>query len=299
MTLRRFIKRAAIATVLVLILCTTGLAIAVVVRENRTFEAPYPDIHATTDRAAIERGRYLAMGPAHCVSCHGDAQGELSGGLAFHLPVGTVRSANLTPDVETGIGRYRDEELARVLRYGVHPTGRAVMPFMPFVDLSDSDLVAVISYLRSRPAIRHEIPPHDFTLLGRFAKAFLLEPRGPTQPIRATVTTAPTAEYGEYLVNTVANCVGCHTQRSLRTGEPTGPILGGGMEIESHAAPGQTFVSVDLRPGGHIAQWTEDAFVRRFQNAVPTASPMPWDAFAHMSEDDLRAIYRYLQTVPR
>ena len=296
--MKRFLKRAVIALVLVLVLCTTGLAIAVVVRENRTFDAPYPAIHATTDQAAIERGRYLVMGPEHCISCHGDAQGELTGGVEFHLPVGTVRSPNLTPDHETGIGRYRDDELARVLRHGVHPSGRAMLPFMPFADLADSDLVAVISYLRSRPAVRHEVAASDFNLLGRFAKAFLLEPKGPTRPVRATVTPAPTAAYGEYLVSTVANCAGCHTQRSLRTGEPTGPILGGGMELESHTSPGTKFVTPDLRPGGHLAQWNEEAFVRRFQHGVATASPMPWETFARMTEDDLRAIYRYLQTLP-
>ena len=94
------------------------------------------------------------------------------------MPVGTSRAPNITPDVETGIGRYRDEELARVLRHGVHPSGRAMLPFMPFADLADSDLVAVISYLRSRPAIRHAGPAHDINLLGRFAKAFLVEPHG-------------------------------------------------------------------------------------------------------------------------
>lgn len=295
--MKRFLKRAAIAVVLVLVLCTAGLAIAVVIREDRTFDAPYPQLAASTDPAVIERGRYLVMGPAHCISCHGDAQGELSGGLAFHLPVGTVHAPNLTPDAETGIGRYRDDELARVLRHGVHPSGRAMLPFMPFADMTDADLAAVISYLRSRPAVRHAVPASDFNLLGRFAKAFLLEPKGPTRPVRAALTPAPTAAYGEYLVNTIGNCAGCHTKRSLRTGEALGPLLGGGMELESHSAPGTTFVTPNLRAGGHLAQWTEDAFVRRFRHATATASPMPWETFARMTDDDLRAIYRYLQTL--
>lgn len=299
MKLKRFVKRALIATALLLILCTTTLAIAVVVRENRTFDAPYPQIRASSDPAVIERGKYLVMGPAHCVSCHGNKDsGELSGGFEFHLPVGTVRAPNLTPDTQTGIGRYRDEELARVLRHGVHPSGRAMLPFMPFADLADSDLVAVISYLRSRPAIRHEVPASDFNLVGRFAKAFLLEPAGPSRPVRATVTPAPTAEYGEYLVTTVGNCTGCHTRRSLRSGEAVGPVLGGGMELESHTSPGTKFISPNLRGGGHLESWTEDAFVRRFQNGFATASPMPWETFARMTEDDLRAIYRYLRTLP-
>ena len=70
------------------------------------------------------------------------------------------------------------------------------------------------------------------------------------------------------------------------------------MELESHTAPGTKFVSPNLRPGGHLAQWDEAAFVRRFKHGVATASPMPWDAYARMTDDDLRAIYRYLATLP-
>jgi mono/diheme cytochrome c family protein len=164
-------QRVAIGVAVFLILGTTAVAIAVVARENRTFDAPYPDIHASKDPALIERGRYLVTGPAHCIECHGatgdhGAERHLVGGLAFELPIGTVYARNITPDVATGIGRYTDPEIARVLRYGVHPSGRAVLPFMPFNDMTDDDLTAVISYLRSRPAIDHYVPPSDFNLLG-------------------------------------------------------------------------------------------------------------------------------------
>jgi mono/diheme cytochrome c family protein len=303
--MRKIVKRIAIGLTLVLVLGTTALAVAVDVREDRTFEAPYPEIRATTDTAAIERGRYLAMGPAHCVSCHAtpgatDEEPLLGGGLAFHLPVGTVYARNLTPDARTGIGRYSDPELARVLRFGVHPSGRAVLPFMPFHDLSDDDLTAVISYLRSRPALDHAVPESSYNTLGRIARAFFLEPTGPSRPIRPRVTIEPTVAYGEYLANTVANCNGCHTRRSLRTGKTEGVTFAGGMEIESHAQPGTKFITPNLTPDatGHITSWTEDMFVARFKNGVDTASPMPWGAFRKMTDDDLRALYRYLRTLP-
>src|SRR5687768_10753355 len=100
---------------------------AVLVRSNRTFDAPYPDVTASTDPLVIERGRYLAYGPAHCVNCHTPNDEEeaikagatplLRGGHRFDLPFGAVYSRNLTPDAETGIGRYSDRELARVLRH--------------------------------------------------------------------------------------------------------------------------------------------------------------------------------------
>lgn len=305
--MKRLIKRVAIGLVAFLILGTAGLAIAVVVREDRTFDAPYPEIHASTDPAVIERGRYLVTGPAHCTACHaldserGKAEPHLAGGLAFHLPVGTVYARNITPDEHTGIGRYTDPEIARVLRYGVHPSGRAMLPFMPFNDMADDDLTAVISYLRSRPAIEHLVPASDFNVIGRFAKAFILEPRGPSHTPSAHANPAPTAEYGGYIANTIANCSGCHTRRSLRTGEQLGVPFAGGMEVESHAQPGTKFITPNLTPDaetGHITTWTEDQFVARFENAVETPSPMPWTNFKNLSEDDLRALYRYFRSLP-
>lgn len=302
----KIIKRIAIGFAVFLVLGTAAVAVAVVVREDRTFEAPYPDIQASKDPAVIERGRYLVTGPANCVSCHaavGDHGEEphLVGGLAFELPIGTVYARNITPDHETGIGRYTDPEIARALRYGVHPSGRAMLPFMPFHDMTDEDLTAVISYLRSRPPIDHAVPPHDINFLGRAVKAFLLEPTGPSKPVRARIERGPTIEYGEYLATTVADCSGCHTKRSERTGKPIGVAFAGGQPVESHTAPGTKFVTPNLTPDpktGHIYAWSEDVFVARFKNAVPTASPMPWDNFRKMSEDDLRALYRYLRSLP-
>jgi mono/diheme cytochrome c family protein len=301
--MKKLAKRIAIGLVLVLVLGTSALAVAVAVRQNRHFDAPYPDIQASKDPAVIARGRYLALGPGHCTGCHATKEAPeptLDGGVAFHLPVGTFYSRNITPDEKTGIGRYTDRELARVLRYGVHPSGRAMLPFMPFANLTDEDLTAIISYLRSRPAIEHAVPDHDFNLLGKFAKAFLLEPTGPDKPIRKHVDIGPTVEYGEYLATTVANCNGCHTKRSLRTGEAIGVAFSGGMTVESHTAPGTKFVTPNLTPHetGHITAWSEDVFVARFKNGVETTSPMPWATFRNMADDDLRALYRYLRSLP-
>ncbi|KAB2899591.1 MAG: c-type cytochrome [Kofleriaceae bacterium] len=304
--MKKILKRLAIGVAVFLVLGTSAVAIAVVARENRTFDAPYPELRASKDPAVIERGRYLVTGPAHCTECHGAvgdhaAERHLVGGLAFEVPIGTVYARNITPDVATGIGRYTDPEIARVLRYGVHPSGRAVLPFMPFTDMTDEDLTAVISYLRSRPAIDHHVPSNDFNLLGRAAKAFLLEPTGPKHPVRARVTPGPTAEYGEYLATTVANCNGCHTRRSLRTGAPEGVAFAGGMTVESHEATPKKFITPNLTPDpetGHIYAWSEDAFVARFKAGVATGSPMPWQAFARMTDDDLRALYRYLRSLP-
>jgi mono/diheme cytochrome c family protein len=173
---------------------------------------------------------------------------------------------------------------------------------MACTDLADSDLVALLSFLRAQPPVKHSVPPHEVNLLGQAVQAFVLTPQGPTRPVRATVTPAVTAAYGEYLVHSVANCVGCHTARDMRTGAFTGPLLGGGAVHESLSSPGKRFVAPNLTPDarwGWIASWPEEVFVARFrQGRLIDGSPMPWPAFRNMSDDDLRAIFRYLRTVP-
>ena len=281
-------------------------------RQNRTFEAPRVDIHASTDPAVIERGRYLVMGPAHCADCHSSPeqravleQGSevpLIGGNAFHLPVGTFNVPNITPDPRNGIGRYKDEDIARILRYGVRPDGQGVLPFMPFADLSDEDLRAVISYLRSRPAVSHDVPAHELNTAGRVVKAWVLEPKSPSGPVPVSVQPEPTPAYGKYLAHNVANCVGCHTKFDMRTGKMAGPLMGGGAEHPSADDPKKVFVTPNLTPDptwGWITDWSEEMFVARLKvGKVHAGSPMPWHAYKRMSDDDLRALYRYFRTLP-
>ncbi|MBX6364650.1 MAG: c-type cytochrome [Gemmatimonadetes bacterium] len=280
---------------------------------NRRYEVPEPALRASTDSAVIARGRYLAYGPAHCASCHvtaeqartldAGARPPLSGGYAFHLPVGTIWSPNLTPDRETGIGRYSDGQLARMLRHNVRPDGRVAAPFMNFQGLSDADIVALISFLRSQPAVRNAVPDRKLNYLGKLIVAYLVRPRGPSGPTRATAPgEAPTIERGEYLANYVAECVVCHTKRSLVDGSERGSRFAGGMEMRDEAYPALRFTTPNLTPDpktGHITGWTEDRFVARFQagKLVP-GTHMPWAGFAQMSEADLRAIYRYLRSLP-
>lgn len=292
-----------------LALLVSGLAVATAARQHRTFDAPAPAIHASRDPAVIERGRYLALGAAHCVECHGAERADgaapssaLSGGHEFHLPLGTVRVPNITPDAETGIGRYRDEDIARMLRYGVRPNGEVVLPFMPFSELSDADLTALISFLRSEPPVRHAVPPHEVNVLGKLVKAFVLAPKGPSRPPVADVPRAVTAEYGRYLANSVGNCVACHTKLDMRTGELVGPHFAGGAVHPSTSDPARSFVTPNLTPDprwGWLNGWSEDAFVARFRaGRVHEGSPMPWEAFARIDESDARALYRYLRSLP-
>ena len=280
------------------------------VRATRQVDAPYPDIKASADPAVIERGRYLVQGAAHCGECHGTVEPKgptrlgrpLQGGLEFELPVGTFRVPNITPDRETGIGGIEDRALARLIRYGVKPNGEMALPFMPYADLSDEDITAIISYLRAQKPVKHAVPAHDINPLGRIVQAYVLAPKGPTQPPRKSVPPEATAAYGKYLTHNVGNCVMCHTQVDMRTGALSGPLFGGGAIHDGNTNPELKFVAPNLTPDprwGWLQGWDEDAFVTRFAGGrVHAQSPMPWESFQGMTETDLRAIYRYFQTLP-
>lgn len=294
----------------VLLVLIVGLFVTVQLRWRRTFDAPVPDIHASTDSAVIATGRYLVYGPAHCAYCHNTAEtspaldrGErppLAGGMIFKIPPGTFRTPNLTPDSATGIGAVSDGQIARMVRYGVRRDGRAAVPFMNFHDMSDEDLVAVLSFLRSQSAVSRAVPPHDVNFIGKAVMAFVITPIGPKGTPPHESPTGPTVERGAYLVGSVAECADCHTERSMVSGAFTGARLAGGVPMESDS-PNVELVPPNLTPEpktGRIAAWTEDQFVARFrQGRIIPGSPMPWNAFARMSDDDLRAIYRYLRTV--
>jgi len=290
-------------TILSLLLVFVILVFAL---QNKRFDAPYPNLHATNDSAMIERGRYLAYGPAHCSGCHTPLADEekvingeevaFKGGRPFELPIGTLHSLNITPDDETGIGKVPDSVLARSLRYGVARDGRALFDFMPFHNLSDEDLVAVISFLRAQPAVKNEVPATKLNFIGKAVKAFLIKPVGPDGEVSKSVQQDSTAEYGKYLATYVTNCRGCHTNRSLMTGAYTGPMFAGGLKLD--AADGSYCVTPNLTPDketGVISRWTQEQFIARFRapRAIKT-SDMPWDQFRKMSDSDLKAIYRYL-----
>jgi mono/diheme cytochrome c family protein len=287
-----------------------ALGVVTYLRATRKVDAPYPSIRASNDPAVIERGRYLVEGAAHCGECHGAVEPSavsllgrpMIGGKEFVLPVGTFRVPNITPDVETGIGKVKDEELARLIRHGVRPDGQAALPFMPYADLTDDDLTAIISFLRVQEPVRHHVPEHDVNALGRIVQAFVLEPKGPTSTPPKSLPAAATPEYGKYITHSIGNCVMCHTQVDLRTGKFSGPLFGGGAEHEAFGNPSKKYTTPNLTPDarwGWLEGWTEDAFVARFRGGrVHADSPMPWEAFQRMTDSDLRAMYRYFRSLP-
>lgn len=264
-------------------------------------------IRASGDPEIIARGRYLAEGPAHCRDCHGDPSrpaGEsgpapMSGGRVFDLGIlGTVVAPNISTDPEAGIGGLSDADIVRSLRYGISHDGRPLVPIMPFAEMADRDLEAIVSYLRTLPADPTPAPANDLSWIGRLALR-LLEPAQQAARPAAVVEPERSAEYGRYLAHTVANCHGCHTRRSKWTGAYVGPPFAGGMELTEGGA---TFVSPNLTRAedGLLRRMSEREFIERFRSRdrTPGGSPMPWQAYARMTDADLAAIYRYLQTVP-
>jgi mono/diheme cytochrome c family protein len=152
------------------------------------------------------------------------------------------------------------------------------------------------------PPVRHAVAPHAPNVLGQVVKAFVMKPKTPTRPPVKSVPSGPTVENGRYLANSVGNCVGCHTKIDMRTGEFIGPKFAGGAEHPSHLDPTKSFVTPNLTPDprwGWLNGWSEDAFVARLRaGRQRPGSPMPWEAFSTMNETDVRALYRFLQTLP-
>ena len=279
---------------------------------KKKFDAPYPDIKASTDSAVIARGEYIVYGPGHCAECHISqddyekvVKGErvpLAGGFTFKLPFGNCYTKNITPDKVNGIGKYSDGEIARVLRYGVKPDGTALIDFMPFYNASDDDLTAIISYIRTLPSSDRKVPANEWNFMGKAMLAFLIKPVGPNGTPPKTVKPDTTAEYGKYLANSISNCRGCHTNRDLKTGAFVGPEYGGGFKMESATMEAGVFcvtpnITTD-KDFGRLANWSQQQFIDRFRAGKLIAeSPMPWGPFKNFSDNDLKAIYAFLTTM--
>ena len=282
-------------------------------RQNLKFDTPYPSVAASTDSAIIERGRYVVRDLAPCASCHLNpaqrataiegADVSLSGGWVFDIPPGKFYARNLTSDKETGLGNVSDRAIARALRNGVGHDGRVLLPFMEMQGLSDDDLQAVVSYLRTLPPVQNVVPPHYYNVMGKVVKATALsKPVGPSSPPPARAPRGVSEETGRYLVESVSLCWSCHTERSQMTGALTGPRYGGTTDFKETDDPYHLWSPPNITSDpttGRLGRMTEDQFVARFrQGRVIPRSPMPWPAFSRLAEDDLRSMYRYLKSVP-
>ncbi len=241
------IKKIILGLLALVVLFLAGFLLYVQMSWDKKYDIDYPELTSTTDSAVIAHGKYLVLGPAHCMDCHAgtlddlikaekDPTMPLKGGLIIPMgPMGTIPVPNLTPDLETGIGRYEDQQLFRMLRHSVKPDGTATMsPMMPFTDMADQDLVAIVSYLRSTEPIKNAVPNPEYSFMGKVFRVLLplFNPVYNPEPWPEAPPVAPTVERGEYLARAVSNCVVCHTNRDMATFEAIGPEFAGGLEGE-------------------------------------------------------------------
>jgi mono/diheme cytochrome c family protein len=303
----------------VLLMLVIILAVYVQLAWDRPVSRPASQMAALADAQTVAWGEYLYKYTLICWMCHG-SQGSHSpeepqaGGSEIDATeigpgFGFIYVSNITPDPETGIGAWSDGELVRALREGLDREGHVLFPAMEaelWRGLSDEDTLALVTYLRSQPPVRNEVPANRFS----FAyKALLALGMVKPQPaITAPVVAPPrgaTAEYGEYLASHASMCAGCHTPRSPNTGEYdlTQPLAGGifalGLPEEGYSATGSN-LTPDVATG--IGDWSEEQFMIAMRTGLrPDGTVilpfMPWPSYSRWSEDDLRAVWLYLRSL--
>lgn len=257
----------------------------------------------------IERGRYLAT-IAGCEGCHTPVDENFiaipgrayAGGYPFPLgPLGTVFTKNLTPDKETGLGDWTDEEIKRAMQSGVSKDGLHLFPIMPYRfynRLADEDVNAIIAYLRSLPPIKNQVPRQQILPVEQL-------PELPRQSGIVAPSPTDTAARGRYLMTALIACTDCHTPVDPATGAPImEKYLAGGQPYEG---PWGIVYSANLTPHATgIGSRTDEDINRVLHSGILRPDPanptkgrrailMPWRDFVPMTADDTKALIHYLR----
>jgi mono/diheme cytochrome c family protein len=260
----------------------------------------------TERQRLVERGAYLVTSIAACGNCHtpkgpqGDLPGmELAGGMVIEEP-GLFRAvgANITPDPETGIGRWTDAEIATAIREGKRPDGTIIGPPMPielYRGISDRDLAAMIAYLRSLPPVRNAVERSRYEIP---------LPPGYGPPV-GRVSGPPAGDpvaRGAYLAGPLGHCIECHTPMGpdgrrdwSRTGAGGPPMSG----------PLGTVVPRNITPSrsAGIGGWTDAQIIRAVTQGISAdghrlSPPMAFASYARIRQQDLRDLVAYLRSLP-
>lgn len=268
--------------------------------------------------ARLARGEYLVNNVASCTFCHGERDFSLLNGPVkpetiaaggekwteeMGLP-GNFYAGNLTP---VGIGSYSDGELLRAITTGVNKNGKAHFPIMPYINyglMDKEDIYSIIAYLRSLAPIKSNKPERSVKF--PFSHIINIIPKeADLQPIP---DKSNVVAYGKYLT-TMASCNDCHTPMTDKGRFIEEKYMAGGMEFQML---GGIVRAVNITPDKEtgLGEWTQDVFIARFKmyddssmQTIPVEhgeynSFMPWLQYAGMTEEDLGAIFEYLQTIP-
>ncbi|SDC57947.1 c-type cytochrome [Paraburkholderia lycopersici] len=259
------------------------------------------------------RGEYLARA-GDCIACHTIQGGKpFAGGLKFDTPIGAIYSTNITPDVNTGIGKWSYDDFARAVRQGVRPNGETLYPAMPYPSyarLSDDDMKALYAYFMQGVA---PVPAHNravdipWPLSMRWPLGIwrtLFAPK--VQPFDASRYNDAIVARGAYLVQGLGHCGACHTPRA-RTMQELALTDLEGDDFLSGGAPVDGWLPSSLRgnPRTGIGAWSEDDIVRFLKSgrnlhtaAFGGMTDVVQHSTQHMDDADLLAMARYLKTLP-
>lgn len=260
----------------------------------------------------LEHGRYLVETIAGCGNCHTprlpdgtpDVSKNLAGAFVIEEPVFRAYAQNITPDMETGIGSWTEEQIIDAIRNARRPDGTFMGPPMSFgwyKNLSDTDVRAIARYLKSVPPVRNEVPRSTYSI-----------PNGPPEnniygPI---VTSVPDVDktdivkYGEYLAGPVGHCMDCHT--TYVNGQIDMTQLGRGGNV--YARPfiydwAAVSANITSHPEAGLGSWTDEEIKRAITEGVSRDGRqllpfMPYWLYKKMEPRDLDAIVAYLRTIP-
>jgi mono/diheme cytochrome c family protein len=267
---------------------------------DRTRDVAPSNTHRVSfDAALVARGARLAA-IGNCAACHTRPGGRpFSGGLALSTPFGTIYSTNITPDPDTGIGRWTGDEFLRAMHEGIDRGGRHLYPVFPydhFTRVTDADVAAIYAFIMTRDAVRADVPANRLTFPARLRttiaawKALYFD-RGVYRP-----DPSRSAEWnrGAYLAEGLGHCGACHTPHNALGAEEKQRDLGGG-EVETWHASSLTATSpapvpwtadqlFDYLRGGHAA---------KHGIAAGPMAPVVHD-LAGVAENDVRAIAVYI-----
>ena len=208
----------------------------------------------------VEHGAYLAKA-ADCMVCHTTQGGqEYAGGLGFKLPFGTLYSTNITPDKDTGIGNYSDQDFLNALHRGVRRDGARLYPAMPYTSytyISDADALAIKAYLFSLPPVRATAPANTLTFPfnQRWGMTFWSAVFNPDTRFEPDTSKSPEWNRGAYLAEALAHCGECHTPRNLAFALDNRKKFGGALTAGWRAFN----ISSDKATG--IGAWRDDDLI--------------------------------------